>query len=174
MRVRQTRFSLIPGALRGAEALYSDDRGSLRTIDTRATEQGCLVYSPHAGTLRGLHYQKPPYAQQKALTVLRGEVYDIIVDLRPESPTYGRWACTIINAKQPERIVVPKGVAHGYQTTLPDTLVLYMVSDPYVAEAEEGVAFDDPGLSIPWPLTPVRVNDRDRTWPHRHWPALTE
>lgn len=122
--------------------------------------------SAEPGTLRGLHFQVPPKAQAKLLRVVRGAVFDVVVDLRHGSPSYGQHAAAEISAEAWNQIFVPAGFAHGFCTLLPDTEVLYKVSDFYAPEAEQGLAWDDPDLGIVWPEGAGRVmSERDRGWP---------
>ncbi|HEY9537510.1 MAG TPA: dTDP-4-dehydrorhamnose 3,5-epimerase [Kiloniellaceae bacterium] len=122
--------------------------------------------SAEAGTLRGLHFQVPPRAQAKLLRVVRGAVFDVAVDLRDGSPTYGRHASAVISAAAWNQIFVPVGFAHGFCTLEPDTEVLYKVSDFYAPEAEQGLLWNDPALGIDWPAGAGAVlSERDRGWP---------
>jgi dTDP-4-dehydrorhamnose 3,5-epimerase len=122
--------------------------------------------SAEAGTVRGLHFQAPPHAQAKLLRVVRGAVFDVAVDLRWGSPTYGRPVSAVISAQAWNQIFVPVGFAHGFCTLEPGTEVLYKVSDFYAPEAERGLRWDDPDLAIDWPAGAGAVlSERDRTWP---------
>lgn len=129
--------------------------------------QDNIAYSAVAGTVRGLHFQAPPFAQDKLVCVLRGEILDVAVDIRRESPTYGRHIAVTLDAAQGDQLFIPTGFAHGYCTTEPDTVVLYKVSNFYAPRYESGLAWDDPDLSIPWPLGRdcVELSPKDRTWP---------
>ena len=119
------------------------------------------------GTVRGLHFQRPPHAQAKLLRVIRGAVFDVVVDLRHGSPNYGRHVTTTVAAANWNQIFVPVGFAHGFCTLEADTEVIYKVSDYYAPEAESGVLWNDPDLTIDWPFTAEKVvlSDRDRAWP---------
>jgi len=133
-------------------------------IDT-AIAQESLSYNRRAGTLRGLHYQKPPHAESKIVRCVRGAIFDVIVDIRPGSPTYGSWEGFRLDAENRRGLYVPKGFAHGFQTLADDTEVLYQISAFHVAEAAAGFRGNDPAFAISWPL-PVRViSARDRAWP---------
>ncbi len=123
--------------------------------------------SPAAGTLRGLHYQAPPHAQAKLVRVAVGAVFDVVVDLRGGSPTFGRWAGVELSAANWRQIWVPAGFAHAYCTLVADSHVLYATTDYYAPDAEHGVAFDDPALSIAWPFDAdaLTLSARDRGWP---------
>lgn len=118
------------------------------------------------GTLRGLHFQVPPHAQAKLLRVVRGAVFDVAVDLRWGSPTYGRHVSAVVSAEAWNQIFIPAGFAHGFCTLAPDSEVLYKVSDFYAPEAEQGLLWNDPDLGIDWPPEAGAVlSERDRDWP---------
>jgi dTDP-4-dehydrorhamnose 3,5-epimerase len=121
--------------------------------------------SPTAGTLRGLHYQLAPYQEVKVVRCSRGRVYDVVVDLRPESPTYRAWAAAELREADGRMLYVPEGCAHGYITLEASSEVVYLTSEFYSPAAAQGVRFDDPALGIEWPLAPVLVSQADRTWP---------
>ena len=123
------------------------------------------AYSPRAGTLRGLHFQLPPHAEVKIARCLRGAVYDVIVDLRPTSRTYGRWLGVTLTPNGGESLYVPEGCAHGYLTLSNDTELMYLTSRPYAPTAARGVRFDDPAFEIRWPGEIRIVSDADRSWP---------
>jgi dTDP-4-dehydrorhamnose 3,5-epimerase len=120
-----------------------------------------------AGTLRGLHFQAPPHAQGKLVRVLKGAIFDVAVDLRRSSPTFGKWVGTRLSADAAEQIFVPRGFAHGFCTEEPGTEVAYKCDAFYEASAEGGVLFSDPDLGIAWPVAgdQMTVLDRDRRWP---------
>lgn len=124
-------------------------------------------YSARAGTIRGLHFQTPPFAQAKLVGVLRGAVYDAAVDIRRGSPQYGKWTGIELNAKSGNQIYVPEGFAHGYLTLEPDTEVIYKVTAPYSREHDRAIRFDDPGIGISWPHAGdgVHASDKDRAAP---------
>ena len=122
--------------------------------------------SAETGTVRGLHFQLPPRAQAKLLRVLRGAVFDVAVDLRWGSPTYGRHVSATISAAAWNQIFIPAGFAHGFCTLEPGTEVLYKVNDFYAPEAERGLLWNDPELGIDWPAGAGSVlSERDRDWP---------
>ncbi|TPL01787.1 MULTISPECIES: dTDP-4-dehydrorhamnose 3,5-epimerase [unclassified Mesorhizobium] len=124
-------------------------------------------YSAAAGVLRGLHYQLPPRAQDKLLRVIRGSVFDVAVDIRSTSPTFGKWAALEISAEKGNQVLVPKGFAHGFVTLAPDTEVLYKVTDTYSREHDRSIRFDDPAIGIKWPALPggFQLSDKDRNAP---------
>jgi dTDP-4-dehydrorhamnose 3,5-epimerase len=125
------------------------------------------AYSSAAGTLRGLHYQAEPMAQAKLVTVVAGAIFDVAVDIRCGSPSFGQWVAATLTAAGGEQLFVPRGFAHGYCTLEPDTRVLYAVDNVYAPAHERGLAFDDPALRIPWPFSADRMtlSDRDRRYP---------
>jgi dTDP-4-dehydrorhamnose 3,5-epimerase len=117
------------------------------------------------GTLRGLHYQVPPYEEAKLIRCIRGSIYDVIVDLRPSSPTYKQWLGVGLTADNYRMLYVPKGFAHGYQTLEDNTEVFYHVSEYYTPTAERGVLYNDPAFTISWPLEVQVISDKDKSWP---------
>jgi dTDP-4-dehydrorhamnose 3,5-epimerase len=120
-----------------------------------------------AGTLRGLHFQRAPHEEAKLVRCTRGAIFDVAVDLRPGSPTRGRWVGVELNPDDGSALYVPEGCAHGFQTLLDDTDVAYMISTPYAPEASAGVRWDDPLIAIDWPeVAAVRtISERDRSLP---------
>ena len=123
--------------------------------------------SPRRGTVRGLHFQIPPQQQDKLVRVTRGAVFDVVVDLREGSPTYGRAETVELSEANWRQLLVPAGFAHGFMTLSDDCEVLYKVSGYYAPEAERGLRWNDPALGIAWPLPAeeVLVNARDAAWP---------
>lgn len=108
--------------------------------------------SRETGVLRGLHYQHPPFAQDKLVRVVRGRVWDVAVDIRESSPTFRQWFGLELSAANKLQLLVPTGFAHGFVTLEPDTEVIYKVSAPYAADCDAGVRWDDPSLAVDWPL----------------------
>ena len=134
--------------------------------------QSSTVVNPCRDTLRGLHFQRAPYAERKLIRCTRGSAYVVIVDLRPESPTWLDWAGVELTAANERLLYVPQGFAQGYQTLEDDTEVLYHMSHEYVPEAATGVRFDDPAFGVAWPSAERRlISDRDRSWPDYQVPS---
>jgi dTDP-4-dehydrorhamnose 3,5-epimerase len=129
--------------------------------------QDNLSLSTEVGTIRGLHFQMPPFAQAKLVRVSRGRILDVAVDLRRSSPLYGRHVSAEISAENRAQIYVPIGFAHGFCTLEPDTEVVYKVSNYYAAEADGGVLWSDPDLGIHWPVRPEAaiVSEKDARLP---------
>lgn len=116
------------------------------------------------GTVRGLHFQYAPHAEMKLVLCLRGAVWDVIVDLRPSSPTFLTSFGINLTMENSAMVVVPEGCAHGFQAQLPDSELLYLHTSEYAPEAEGGIKYDDPSLAIQWPLPIGEVSDRDRSY----------
>ena len=117
------------------------------------------------GTLRGMHYQRQPYEETKLVRCTRGSIYDVIIDLRPDSPTYKQWLGVELMADNYKMLFVPGGFAHGFQSLEDDTEVIYQVSQFYTPGAEGGIRWDDPAFDIEWPLEVQVISDKDRSWP---------
>ena len=124
------------------------------------------AFSAKKGTLRGLHFQTSPHAQGKLVRVIRGAVYDVAVDVRPGSPTYGRWAAATLTAEGGEQIWVPRGFAHAYCTITDDCEIFYKVDGQYAPETEGGIIWNDPDLAIPWQLDgEPKLSEKDKVLP---------
>ncbi|MFL5335120.1 MAG: dTDP-4-dehydrorhamnose 3,5-epimerase family protein [Geminicoccaceae bacterium] len=128
-------------------------------------EQANLSFSGRAGTLRGLHYQMAPSAETKVLTCVQGAAHDVVLDVRPNSPTYGRHASVELSAANARLVVVPEGCAHGFLTLRDDTLLLYLVSAAYDPVRERAVRWNDPAFAISWPAEPTVLSPRDAAVP---------
>jgi dTDP-4-dehydrorhamnose 3,5-epimerase len=122
-----------------------------------AIAQCSVSYNRRRGTVRGLHFQVPPHDEIKHVRCTRGAAFDVIVDLRPESPTYKRWASVELSADNRAIVYIPGGFAHGFQTLVDDTELFYQISTPHVPEAARGIRWDDPDLAIAWPVADQRV-----------------
>jgi len=121
--------------------------------------------SAEEGTLRGIHYQVAPFAQGKLIRVLAGAIYDVAVDIRGDSATFGLWASTTLTAAELAMLWIPEGFAHGFQTLAPHTQVVYKTTAEYSRTHERGIRWDDPALRIPLPVPEPRLAQRDREWP---------
>ncbi len=126
--------------------------------------QANIAYNHRAGTVRGMHFQYPPAAETKLVRCTRGAVADIIVDLRPESPTYLEHMTVELNQENNRSLYVPERFAHGYQVLRDETEVTYQVGEYYTPDAEGGLSFDDPRLGLEWPLPVTEISAKDRAW----------
>ncbi len=123
-----------------------------------------LSFNRRRGTLRGLHYQAAPHREAKVVRCSRGAVHDVVVDLRPGSPSRGRWTGVLLDAESRRALYGPPGFAHGFLTLQDDSEVLYHMGEFYVPEAARGVRWDDPAFAIRWPFAPVVMSERDRSY----------
>jgi dTDP-4-dehydrorhamnose 3,5-epimerase len=169
----------IPTPLQGAYLIEMERKGDERGFFARAfcarefAQTGlatdfCQInnsLSTGRGTLRGLHYQLGASAEVKVVRCVKGALYDVIADLRPDSPTFGRWYGATLSAENRTMMYVPRGFAHGFLTLTEDTEVLYLVSAYYAPQAERGICWNDPWLAITWPAEPVEISAKDRAWP---------
>jgi dTDP-4-dehydrorhamnose 3,5-epimerase len=124
-----------------------------------------VSWNRRRATLRGMHYQVAPFEETKLVACPRGAIHDVIVDMRPGSPTLRRWFGVRLGGERLEMLYVPRGVAHGFLTLEDDTLVQYFISERYSSEHARGVRWDDPALGIEWPGKPAVVTERDLRWP---------
>lgn len=153
----------------------SDERGCFtRLFCTKELQQAGLckplaqineVFSKQAGTLRGLHYQKPPHSEMKIVKCLQGSAWDVIVDVRKDSPAFLKWFGIELSQDNGKMLFIPEGFAHGYQTLQDNTRVLYMVSEFYAPESESGIRYDDPLLNIEWKMPPDVISEKDKNYP---------
>jgi dTDP-4-dehydrorhamnose 3,5-epimerase len=153
----------------------SDDRGffarswCLKEFEahglTSRVVQSNVSYNIKKGTLRGMHYQIAPYQESKLIRCTRGAIYDVIIDLRPESPTYKQWTGLELTADNRTMLFVPEDFAHGFMTLADDTEITYQVSQFYTPRSEKGIRFNDPLFRIQWPLDVSVISDKDRQWP---------
>lgn len=137
-------------------------------LGDRSFTQDNQSLSVRVGTVRGLHYQMPPFAQAKLVQTLRGRILDVAVDLRRNSPTFGRHVALELSAGDGKQMFVPEGFAHGFMTLEPDSMVAYKVTNRYEPKSERGLAWDDPDLAIAWPALAegrAELSPRDRQWP---------
>jgi dTDP-4-dehydrorhamnose 3,5-epimerase len=131
-----------------------------------AWAQCSAAFNRRRGTLRGLHYQADPFPEAKLVRCTHGAVYDVIVDLRPDAPTFAQWVAVELSGENGRQLFVPPGFAHGYQTLTDGAELDYLISEAYRPELARGVRWDDPALAIAWPDCPERiVSERDRSFP---------
>lgn len=132
-------------------------------IPTAFVQDNCAYSSQ--GVLRGLHYQQEPRAQGKLIMTLKGAIFDVAVDIRQGSATYGQWVGCELSEQNSAMLYVPPGFAHGYCVLSPDALILYKVTDEYAPETERGILWNDPEIGIQWPLDQPLVSEKDRRLP---------
>ena len=165
----------LPGAWLIDLKKINDDRGFFARAWCRDTliKQGLnphatqlnVGFSHRVGTLRGMHYQKAPHAEVKIVRCTRGAVFDVIVDLRADSPTRGKWFGVELSQENLTQLYVPEGFAHGYQTLTDNAEIYYMTTQVYAAGSASGVRYDDPAFGIHWPLPVAVISEPDRKWP---------
>ena len=165
----------LEGALLIRPDRHADERGYFARTYCRETflERGlkdcshqCSVsFNTHRGTLRGLHFQAEPHAETKLIRCVRGHVFDVIVDLREESPSFGRWHAEYLDADNGFSLYVPAGFAHGFVTLADDTELIYQMAEPFVPGSAAGIAWNDPDIAIDWPLEPLVMSLKDRSLP---------
>jgi dTDP-4-dehydrorhamnose 3,5-epimerase len=158
-----------------------DERGLFaRLFDTNAFHdrglptdfaQASTSYNSRRGTLRGLHYQAEPHAETKLVRCTAGAIFDVIVDIRPGSSSFGRWQSFELTNENRLTLIVPAGFAHGFETLADGSEVFYQITKPYVPQAERGIIWNDPDLAIAWPLQPAVMSERDRALPRLRSPA---
>lgn len=156
-----------------------DERGSFARMYCRrefaehgvdfAPVQISVSSNPRRGTVRGLHFQAPPRPEAKVVFCTRGSAFDVAVDLRAGSPTYGRWTGVELTSENRRGVHVPPGCAHGFQTLEDDTELLYLISEFYEPDLQRGVRWDDPELDIEWPEKPTVMSERDRGFQDFPW-----
>jgi dTDP-4-dehydrorhamnose 3,5-epimerase len=127
--------------------------------------QANMGFSTYKGTVRGMHFQAAPALEAKLIRCTRGVIFDVVLDVRPESPSYGQWYGVELNASNGRMLYVPERCAHGYQTLAESTEIYYIASEAYSPESVRGVRFDDPLFAIQWPLAVTMVSEQDRAWP---------
>lgn len=171
------RFSplCLPGAFLIEIEPASDERGffarawceeeiAAHGLDTRIA-QCSISYNQRRGTLRGMHYQTAPREEAKVVRCTQGVVYDVLLDLRPDSPTYCKWAAEELSARNRRAVYIPPGVAHGFQTLSDEAELFYQISQPYDGSLARGVRWDDSTFDIAWPEPVSSLSDRDRQYP---------
>lgn len=167
----------IPEVIEILPRKFGDDRGFFSETynASRLADVGLNIvfvqdnhsHSSEVGVVRGLHYQLPPFEQDKLIRVISGRIYDVAVDIRRSSASFGKWVGRDVSAERWNQILVPKGFAHGFVTTEANTEVVYKVSAPYAPEHERAIRFDDPELAIVWPgdHTSFKLSEKDRQAP---------
>jgi dTDP-4-dehydrorhamnose 3,5-epimerase len=172
-----TRFTITDLSLAGLKLIerqcLGDARGYLSRLFCgdelaaagwqRPVAQINHTYTALRGTVRGMHYQTPPHAEMKVVTCIRGEVWDVAVDLRAHSPTFLQWQAQILSADNAHALLIPEGFGHGFQTLVDDCELLYMHTKAYAPQAEAAVRFDDPRPAISWPLPVAEISARDQS-----------
>ncbi len=184
MRVENTA---IPAVKILTPKKHGDERGFFSEVYSRSAWEAAGLdfvfvqdnhsFSAAVGTLRGLHYQTPPFAQGKLVRVTRGRILDVAVDIRRSSPTFGKFIAVELSADNWRQLLVPVGFAHGFLTLEPNAEVLYKATAPYSPAHDFGVAWDDPDIGVDWPAPAVEpiLSDKDRRWPRlKHAQALFE
>ena len=127
--------------------------------------QHSISFSSRVGTVRGMHYQREPHSEVKLVRCLKGAIWDVIIDIRPGSPTYRHWQAFELSDANRRQLYIPGGFAHGFQTLSDDVEVSYLISELYVREAASGIRHDDPSFSIAWPLPVSAISEKDLLWP---------
>lgn len=165
----------LPGLKRITRQVLSDPRGSLQRLycqevlsmqaSLEPIAQINLSHTRLKGSIRGLHYQNPPFAETKIVSCLRGTVWDVAVDLREASPTFLKWHAEVLSPERNNSLLIPKGFAHGFQTLEDDCELLYFHSAAFNPQAEAGLSPFDPRLHLEWPLPATALSDRDRNHP---------
>ena len=143
---------------------WSREEFAEHQLETKV-EQCSVAHNERRGTVRGMHYQVAPYGETKVVTCIVGSVYDVLVDVRPASPTYLRWHAEQLDAASHIGVYVPEGVAHGYQTLTDGATLFYMISAPFHGPSARGVRWDDPRVGIRWPIPATRISARDSAFP---------
>ena len=126
--------------------------------------QHSVSFSTHRGTLRGMHFQREPHAETKLVRCIKGAIWDVIIDIRPNSPTYRHWQEFELSSDNRNQLYIPKGFAHGFQTLSDDVEVSYLISNPYEPNSAHGIRHNDPAFGIPWPLPVTEISEKDLNW----------
>ncbi len=169
------RALAIPGVFAVSTAAHRDERGSFARlycpdafakagIDFTSTQIN-LSTNSRRHTLRGMHYQNAPHAEPKLVRVVRGAIFDVVADIRPQSPTYRTWLGATLSQENGEALFIPPGCAHGFITLADETDILYQMGRMFEPGHAAGFCYDDPAFAIQWPHAPVVMSDVDRNWP---------
>ncbi|MGC8573844.1 MAG: dTDP-4-dehydrorhamnose 3,5-epimerase [Caldisphaera sp.] len=143
---------------------YSFPQFSKLNIDFKVIQEN-QSYSKK-GVIRGLHYQKEPYAQAKLVRAVKGEIYDVAVDIRKGSPTFGKYVSAYLSEENKHMLYIPRGFAHGFQVLSEDAIVIYLVDNDYAPNYEAGIRYDDKDLNINWPIKNPILSEKDLKWPY--------
>jgi dTDP-4-dehydrorhamnose 3,5-epimerase len=143
---------------------FSVEEFMCRGLETNYPQHS-VSYTARAGTLRGMHYQAEPASEAKLVRCTRGAVHDVIVDIRPQSPTYRMHQAFTLSAENRDQLYIPKGFAHGFQTLSDDVEMSYLISAPYQPELARGFRYDDPTFAIYWPMSVTVISEKDLSWP---------
>lgn len=176
-------MKLTPASLDGAWVIEAepvhDGRGFFARLFARqslqavgvdfAVEHLSMSFNRSTRTLRGIHFQETPFGEQKLIRCTRGRLLDVLVDLRDTSPTYGSTFQAELCPEQALSVFAPRGVAHGFLTLEPNTEVEYLLSGEYAPDRTKGIRWDDPGLRLDWPASPLVISERDRQFPNYRW-----
>ena len=172
MRVTETD---LPGVLRLDLTRHEDERGFFARVYCErelaqlgiafTSKQINLSRNPACLTLRGMHFQEPPYAEAKIVRVVRGQAFDVAVALRVDSPTFGRWTASKLSADRGNALIIPEGCAHGFLTLEENTDILYQMGSAYVPGMAKGLLYSDSELAIDWPAEPKMIAEADLLWP---------
>jgi len=165
----------IPGAFKIKLKGFSDDRGFFARTFCKKEFQSIigdvnLVQINHSmtstkGTIRGMHFQKPPHMEDKLIRVVKGEIYDVLVDLRAGSPTFLKWAPILLSEENMDMVYIPKGCAHGFQSLTDDVIMIYHHTEYYMPNFDSGVLYNDSKINIEWPEPPTVISDKDKSYP---------
>ncbi len=128
--------------------------------------QHSISFSVRKGTLRGMHFQREPHSEAKLVRCVNGAIWDVIIDIRPDSPTYRQWQGFELSSRNGHQLYIPKGLAHGFQTLSDDVEVNYLISEPYAPHSATGIRYDDPAFAIKWPLPVTEISEKDLKWPN--------
>jgi dTDP-4-dehydrorhamnose 3,5-epimerase len=142
---------------------WAQDEFDARGLESRVVQRN-VSYNHAAGTLRGMHFQRDPYGEVKVISCLIGAIFDVAVDIRPDSPTFGKWFGAELRQDNGAILYVPRGCAHGYLTLEPDSTVEYLISEFYHPEVAGGLRWDDPFFAVRWPTEPRVINARDAAY----------
>jgi dTDP-4-dehydrorhamnose 3,5-epimerase len=141
------------------------DEFASRELETNFPQHS-ISFTAYKGTVRGLHYQREPHSEAKVVRCLKGVIWDVLIDIRPESPTYLRWQQFELSSENGHQLYVPAGLAHGYQTLCDGVEVNYLISVPYAPQSACGIRYNDPTFGITWPLPVTEISEKDVHWPN--------